>query len=99
MNDLLKPAIDGHGGMRRWEQISWFRAAASIAGAIWALKGRPGLLEDVILDGETRDQRLTMTPFPQPGRYTTWEPTGRPSRPPTAWSLPSAAIPRRHSPG
>jgi hypothetical protein len=74
MNDLLKLAIDGHGGMHRWEQLSRFRAAASITGAIWALKGKPGLLEDVVLDGETRDQRLTITPFPQPGRYTTWEP-------------------------
>jgi hypothetical protein len=24
MNDLLKLAIEGHGGMRRWEQISRF---------------------------------------------------------------------------
>jgi hypothetical protein len=32
------------------------------------------LLEYVVLDGETRDQQLTITPFPQPGRYTTWEP-------------------------
>jgi hypothetical protein len=28
----------------------------------------------VVLDGETRDQRLTITPFPRPGQYTTWEP-------------------------
>jgi len=74
MNDLLKLAIDGHGGTHRWEQLSRFRAATSITGAIWALKGKPGLLEDVVLDGETRDQRLTITPFPQPGWYTTWEP-------------------------
>lgn len=41
MNDLLKLAINAHGGMRRWEQISRFRAAALITGAIWALKGKP----------------------------------------------------------
>jgi hypothetical protein len=40
MNDLLKLAIDGHGGMRRWEQLSRFRAAVSVTGAIWALKAR-----------------------------------------------------------
>ncbi|MGH3302439.1 MAG: hypothetical protein ACRDOK_12290 [Streptosporangiaceae bacterium] len=74
MNELLKLAIDGHGGMRRWEQISRFRAAASITGAIWDFKGRPGLLEHVALEGETRDQRLKITPFPRPGRYATWEP-------------------------
>src|SRR6266542_1166656 len=74
VNDLLQLAVNAHGGMERWGQISRFRAAASITGAIWALKGKPGLLDDVVLEGETRDQRLTITPFPQPGRYATWEP-------------------------
>jgi hypothetical protein len=74
MNELLRLAIDAHGGARRWERISRFRAAASITGAIWALKGKPGLLDDVVLEGETRDQRLTITPFPRPGQYATWEP-------------------------
>jgi hypothetical protein len=74
MNDLLKLAIEGHGGARRWEQVSRFRAAASITGTIWSLKGKPGLLDGVVLEGETRDQRLTITPVPRPGRYATWEP-------------------------
>jgi hypothetical protein len=74
MNGLLKLAIEGHGGLRRWEQLSRFRVAASITGAIWALKGQPGLLDGVVLAGETRDQRLTITPFPRPGQYATWEP-------------------------
>jgi hypothetical protein len=74
VNDLLKLALEGHGGLRRWEQLSRFRAAASITGAIWALKGQPGLLDGVVLEGETRDQRLKITPFPRPGQYTTWEP-------------------------
>ena len=74
MNDLLELAVNAHGGMRRWEQIGRFQAAASITGAIWELKGKPGLLYDVVLEGETRDQRLKVTPFPWPGRYATWEP-------------------------
>jgi hypothetical protein len=74
VNDLLKLAIEAHGGLARWEQISRFRAAASITGAIWALKGQPGLPGNVVLDGETRDQRLTIAPFPRPGQYTTWQP-------------------------
>jgi hypothetical protein len=75
MTDLLKLAIEGHGGLPRWEQISRFRAAASVTGAIWPLKGHPeGPLDRVVLEGETRDQRLTITPFSGPGRFTTWEP-------------------------
>jgi len=31
VNDLLKPAIEARGGLRR-EQLSWFRVAASITG-------------------------------------------------------------------
>ena len=74
MNELLKLAIDGHGGARRWEQIERFRAAASITGAIWTLKGQHGLLDGVVLAGETRDQRLIISPFGRPGQYATWEP-------------------------
>jgi len=74
VNELLKLAIDAHGGVRRWEEIERFRVAASITGAIWTLKGQPGLLDGVVLAGETRDQRLIISPFPRPGRYTTWEP-------------------------
>jgi len=74
VNDVLALALKAHGGMGRWEEISRFRAAASITGAVWAMKGKPGLLHDVVLEGETRDQRLKITPFPWPGRYATWEP-------------------------
>jgi hypothetical protein len=74
MTELLALAVDRHGGMPRWDQISRFRASASITGAIWELKGKAGVLADVELEGETRDQRLKITPFPWPGRYTTWEP-------------------------
>ena len=45
VNDLLELAVEGHGGLPRWEQISRFRAAVSITGAIWARIGRPGLLD------------------------------------------------------
>ena len=75
MDDLLKLAVTGHGGMHRWEQLSHFRAIVSISGSIWAGKGKPGLLDRVALEGDLRDQRLTITPFPQPGRCATWEPS------------------------
>ena len=98
MNDLLKLAIEGHGGMPRWKQISQFRVVTSITGAIWALKGMPGLLDGVVLDGvvlegETRDQRLTITPFPQPGQYATWEPYRQ-----TIETASGALVAERHDP-
>jgi hypothetical protein len=39
VQDLLQLAVDAHGGLRRWEQISRFRAVGSITGAVWDLKG------------------------------------------------------------
>ena len=74
MDDLLKLAIEGHGGWPRWRQISRFRAAASITGTIWMRKGKPGLLDGVVLEGRTRTQSLTITPFPRAGCQATWEP-------------------------
>ena len=74
MDDLLKLAIEGHGGWPRWQQISRFRATASITGTIWADKGKPGLLDKVVLEGQTRRQSLMITPFPQAGCHATWEP-------------------------
>ena len=74
MNEVLALAVDAHGGMRRWEQVSRFRTEVSITGTLWADKGKPGALADVVLEGETRDQRLKITPLPWPGRYATWEP-------------------------
>jgi hypothetical protein len=75
MSDLLELAVKSHGGAERWARYSRFRATASITGAVWAMKGKAGLLDNVVLDGEIKDQRLTIAPYPRLGEYTTWEPT------------------------
>jgi hypothetical protein len=75
--DLLEMAVEQHGGRRRWGEISRVHAAASFGGDVWKSHQQDGLLDDVVLTGETRDQRLTITPFPGPGRYATWEPYGQ----------------------
>jgi hypothetical protein len=99
VNDLLKRAIEGHGGLPRWEQISRFRVAASITGAIWALKGKPGLPDGVALEGKTRAQRLTVTRSRSRVSTPPGSQADRPSRPPAACCSPSAATPRRRSLG
>jgi hypothetical protein len=73
VTNLLDLAIAGHGGRRRWEQFSRFSASVAITGAIRALPGWPGLLDDVALEGDTRVPHLTITPFPRPGEFLTWE--------------------------
>lgn len=72
--DLVDLAITGHGGRRRWAQISRFRASITITGALRVLAGRPGLFDNVTLEGDTRMRHLTLTPFLRPGEWLTWEP-------------------------
>jgi len=67
MPDLLDLAAAGHGGRPRWAQLSRFSASVTITGAIRALMGRPGVLDDVLVEGATRVRRLTMIPSPRPG--------------------------------
>jgi hypothetical protein len=72
--DLLELAVRAHGGETRWEQISTFWAEMAITGAIWDLKKTTGLLDDVVVEGNTSEQRLKISPYPGPGRFATWEP-------------------------
>jgi hypothetical protein len=74
VHELLALVVDAHGGLRRWEAISTFRAVASITGTVWVVKGRPGVLEDVIVEGATDEQRLTISPFPTFGQSAVWTP-------------------------
>jgi hypothetical protein len=74
MGDVLERAVKAHGGIERWREVSRFRVRTSIGGAIWTLKGKPGLLDRVTLDGDARRQQLTITPFPRPGQVATWTP-------------------------
>lgn len=75
MNDLLDLAIRAHGGLERWEKISRFRAVASITGAIWPLTGSGGLLDDIVLEGSTREQCVVLAPFPERGQRAVWRPS------------------------
>ena len=67
MNDLLAFALSAHGGLDRWNVFNSLSATASIDGAIWHIKGQPGMLLDKTFTIETRKEVLTISPFPTPG--------------------------------
>ena len=53
MDDLLKLAIEAHGGLEHWREFNVVRANASITGELWHLKGQPDVLKlllRVVLD-------------------------------------------------
>jgi hypothetical protein len=73
MNDLLQVAVNAHGGLARWDRLKTVKASVSITGAIWQLKGKPGVLKDISVEGELHKERLT-THFSGQGMRTIFEP-------------------------
>ncbi|WP_219837017.1 hypothetical protein [Paenibacillus sp. R14(2021)] len=63
MNELLDLAVKAHGGLERWKQISKISARTSGKGALWHLKGNPGLLDDYKLEINTREQHVVLEGF------------------------------------
>lgn len=60
MNDLLRFAVDAHGGLSRWNRLKTVKAGLSITGAIWHVKGKPNVLKDVTIEAQLHQERLTM---------------------------------------
>jgi hypothetical protein len=73
MNDLLQLAVDAHGGLKRWNEISTMKVAASITGAIWFVKSQGDYLKDIVMTVDTRTERL-VTDFPGQDKRLTFEP-------------------------
>jgi hypothetical protein len=73
MNDLLQVGVDAHGGLSRWNQLKRVKASLSITGAIWQMKGKPDILNDVSIEAELHKERLT-THFNGKGIRTVFEP-------------------------
>ncbi|MCW3060721.1 MAG: hypothetical protein JWQ02_2542 [Capsulimonas sp.] len=73
MNDLLETAIEAHGGLSRWNELTEARVEASLTGAIWYVKGKPDVLKDIVMTIDTKTERL-VTDFPGQDKRTIFEP-------------------------
>jgi hypothetical protein len=60
--DLLTLAVDAHGGLERWNQLTSVRGRFAIDGAIWGFKGVPGALADITVDLDLHTERVTLDP-------------------------------------
>jgi hypothetical protein len=74
MNELLELAVQAHGGLERWEKLSKVSARVSGQGALWHLKGNPGLLDDYNLEAGTREQHVTFDRFSAVDRRSRYTP-------------------------
>lgn len=63
MNDLVNLAIEAHGGLERWNQYSSLSAHLVQGGALWGLKGKGGLLDDVNVTVALKRQWASHAPF------------------------------------
>src|SRR6267154_5297805 len=59
MNDLLNLAVEAHGGLKRWSQLTAVKASVSITGKLWQLKAQPEALKDVVVEAQLKLQQLT----------------------------------------
>ena len=49
MADLLDMAVAAHGGLERWSAIKTIDVDLSITGAVWYVKGRPNVLQNITM--------------------------------------------------
>ena len=74
MNKLAKQAIDAHGGLERWNRFTTLSAHLIHGGALWAAKGKAGVLADVTVTVGLRDEKASHWPFGSPDRRSRFEP-------------------------
>jgi hypothetical protein len=74
MTELLDIVIEAHGGLERWNQLDAISARLIQGGALWELKGQPGVLDDVFVRASLHDERESHHPFGAPDRRSSFTP-------------------------
>jgi len=74
MSDLLETIIEAHGGLERWNQLDAVSVRGANGGALWALKGHPGVLDDVFIRASLHQERESHHPFGGPDRRSAFTP-------------------------
>ena len=74
MTNLVETVIEAHGGLTRWKQLDAVSVHGVNGGALWALKGQPGVLDDVFVRANLHQERESHHPFGAPDRRSTFTP-------------------------
>jgi hypothetical protein len=74
MSSLLETAIEAHGGLERWYELDAMSVHGLNGGALWALKGHPGVLDDVFVRANLHEERESHHPFGGPDRRSAFTP-------------------------
>jgi hypothetical protein len=74
MTGLLDTVIEAHGGLKRWNQLDMISVRLAEGGALWALKGQPGVVDDVFVRANLHEERVSHHPFGAPDRRSAFTP-------------------------
>ena len=74
MNELLEIAIEAHGGLARWKELHSVTAHLTQGGALWALKGQAGVLDDVVVTASLHREQASHHPFGAADRRSSFTP-------------------------
>jgi hypothetical protein len=58
MDDLLNNAVNAHGGLTRWRQLTTLSASMSITGAIWPAKNQTDALVNIRFEAQLHSQHV-----------------------------------------
>lgn len=77
MSDLLQTAVDAHGGIDRWDQLTSVSTRLIQAGVFWGAHAQAGLLAEVIVTANLHEERASHRPFGAPDRHSAFAPPNR----------------------
>jgi len=72
--DLAMSAIDAHGGLERWKRFTTLSVHGINGGVFWGAKGKAGVLGDVTVTVELRNEKVSHWPFGSRDRRSRFEP-------------------------
>jgi hypothetical protein len=74
MGGLLDTVVKAHGGLERWNELESVSARVLQGGALWALKGQAGVLDDVVVTARLHEERVSHRPFGAIDRHSAFTP-------------------------
>jgi hypothetical protein len=72
--ELANLAIEAHGGLERWKRFSTISVHGINGGVLWGAKGKAGVIGDVTVTVDLRDEKVSHWPFGSPDRRSRFEP-------------------------
>lgn len=73
MSELLEIALNGHGGLKRWQDIETLTARITVSGLLFGMKGKPDPFQNSEVIVERKQPRTIYAPFAGTGQRGVFE--------------------------